>query len=88
MRMHMRRFTRLTNAFSKKADNHASAVALHFMAYNFCRIHKTLKCSPAMAAGVTDRLWDIVDLVRMIERWERLALPNGSLLEGMRDAMG
>lgn len=71
MRMHMRRFTRLTNAFSKKAENHAHAVALHFMAYNFCRIHKTLQCSPAMAAGVTDRLWDIVDVVRMIEDWER-----------------
>jgi IS1 family transposase len=70
MRMHMRRFTRLTNAFSKKAENHAYAVALHFMAYNFCRIHKTLKCSPAMAACVTDRLWDIVDLVLMIEQWE------------------
>jgi hypothetical protein len=70
MRMHMRRFTRLTNAFSKKAENHAFAVALHFMAYNFCRIHKTLRCSPAMAAGVTDRLWDVVDLVRMIEGWE------------------
>ena len=70
MRMHMRRFTRLTNAFSKKAENHAYAVALHFMAYNFCRIHKTLRCSPAMAAGVTDRLSDVVDLVRMIEEWE------------------
>ena len=70
MRMHMRRFTRLTNAFSKKAENHTYAVALHFMAYNFCRIHKTLRVSPAMAAGVTDRLWDIVDIVRMIEDWE------------------
>ncbi len=70
MRMHMRRFTRLTNAFSKKAENHAYAVALHFMAYNFVRIHKTLKCSPAMAAGVSDRLWDIVDIVRVIEEWE------------------
>jgi hypothetical protein len=70
MRMHMRRFTRLTNGFSKKAENHAYAVALHFMAYNFTRIHKTLKCSPAMAAGVTDKLWDVVDLVRMIEKRE------------------
>jgi hypothetical protein len=70
MRMHMRRFTRLTNAFSKKAENHAYAVALHFMAYNFCRIHKTLRCSPAMAAGVMDRVWDAVDVVRMIEEWE------------------
>lgn len=70
MRMHMRRFTRLTNGFSKKAENHAYAVALHFMAYNYARIHKTLKCSPAMAAGVTDKLWDVVDIVRMIEEWE------------------
>jgi hypothetical protein len=70
MRMHMRRFARRPNAFSKKAENHAYAVALHFMAYNFCRIHKTLRVSPAMVAGVTDRLWDIVDVVRMIEEWE------------------
>lgn len=70
MRMHMRRFTRLTNAFSKKAENHSYAVALHFMYYNFCRIHKTLRCSPAMAAGVSEKLWDVVDLVRMIEEWE------------------
>jgi hypothetical protein len=70
MRMHMRRFTRLTNAFSKKAENHAYAVALHFMYYNFVRIHKTLKMTPAMRAGVTEKLWDVVDLVRMIEEWE------------------
>ena len=70
MRMHMRRFTRLTNAFSKKAENHAYAVALHFMYYNLVRIHKTLKCSPAMASGVTDKLWDVVDIVRVIEDWE------------------
>jgi IS1 family transposase len=70
MRMSMRRFTRLTNAFSKKVENHAYAVALHFMHYNFCRIHSTLKCTPAMRAGVTAQLWDVVDLVRMIEEWE------------------
>jgi hypothetical protein len=70
MRMHMRRFTRLTNAFSKKAENHSYAVALHFMYYNFVHIHKTLKCSPAMAARVTAKLWDVVDIVRMIEDWE------------------
>ncbi len=67
MRMHMRRFTRLTNAFSKKIDNHAHAVALHFMFYNFVRIHKTLQCSPAMAAGVTDRLWELGDIVALID---------------------
>ena len=70
MRMSMRRFTRLTNGFSKKAQNHVHAVSLHFMHYNFCRIHKTLRCTPAMAAGVTDTLWEIDDLVRMVEEWE------------------
>ena len=56
MRMGMRRFTRLTNAFSKKAENHAYAMAIYFMHYNFVRIHQTLKITPAMAAGVTDKL--------------------------------
>lgn len=70
MRMGMRRFTRLTNAFSKKAENHAYAVALHFMHYNFCRIHKTLKVTPAMAAGVTDKLWSVDDLVALVEAAE------------------
>jgi hypothetical protein len=70
MRMHMRRFTRLTNAFSKKVENHAAAVALHAMYYNFVRIHQTLKVTPAMAAGVTDRLWEMTDVVAMIEAWE------------------
>jgi IS1 family transposase len=70
MRMQMRRFTRLTNAFSKKVENHAHAVALHFMNYNFCRIHKSLRVTPAMAAGVTDRLWDVEDIVRVIEEYE------------------
>jgi IS1 family transposase len=67
MRMHMRRFTRLTNGFSKKVENHGYAVALHFMYYNFVRIHTTLKITPAMAAGVTDRLWEIGDIVKLIE---------------------
>lgn len=70
MRMHMRRFTRLTNGFSKKVEQHANAVALHFMYYNFCRVHKTLRMSPAMAAGVTDRLWDVKDIVALIEAKE------------------
>lgn len=70
MRMHMRRFTRLTNAFSKKVENHAHSVALHFMYYNFVRIHKTLRMTPAMAAGVTDRLWEIGDIVKVLEAWE------------------
>jgi IS1 family transposase len=70
MRMHMRRFTRLTNAFSKKVENHAYAVALHGMYYNFVRIHQTLKVTPAMAAGITDRLWEMSDLVDVIEAFE------------------
>lgn len=70
IRMHTRRFTRLANAFSKTAENHEYAVALHCMAYNFARIHGTLRCSPAMAAGVTTKLWDISDIVTMIEEWE------------------
>ena len=67
MRMSIRRFTRLTNAFSKKLENHAHHVALHFMYYNFCRIHQSLKITPAMAAGVTDKLWEIGDIVQLIE---------------------
>jgi IS1 family transposase len=70
MRMHMRRFTRLTNAFSKRIDSHVCAVALHAMYYNFVRQHQTLRMSPAMAAGVTKKLWDMNDVVKMIETWE------------------
>lgn len=62
--------TRLTNAFSKKMDNHAHAMSLHFMYYNFVRIHKTLKMTPAMAAGVTKKLWEMSDVVDMLEVWE------------------
>ncbi len=67
MRMKMRRFTRLTNAFSKKLDNHRWAVALHFMHYNFCRVHQTLRVTPAMEAGVSDHVWTIEELVRIME---------------------
>jgi IS1 family transposase len=70
MRMGMRRFTRLTNAFSKKAENHAHMVSLHMMYYNFVRIHATLRCSPAMAAGVTKKLWEVADIVKVLEAWE------------------
>jgi len=70
LRMHMRRFTRLTNAFSKKVENHTHAVALHMMYYNFVRIHQTLKVTPAMAAGVTKRLWEMTDVVEMLEAFE------------------
>jgi IS1 family transposase len=67
MRMGMRRFTRLTNAFSKKLENHEHAVALYFMHYNFAKIHTTLRVTPAMEAGVTDRLWEIEDIVGLID---------------------
>jgi IS1 family transposase len=70
MRMHMRRFTRLTNAFSKKVENHTHAVALHMMYYNFVRIHQTLRTTPAMAAGVTKKLWEMTDVVDVLETWE------------------
>lgn len=70
MRMHMRRFTRLTNGFSKKIENHVNAISLHFAYYNFVRIHKTLRVTPAMAAGVTDRLWEMADLVAVVEAAE------------------
>jgi IS1 family transposase len=66
MRMGMRRFTRLTNAFSKKVQNHEHAVALYFMYYNFCRIHQTLRITPAMAAGITDHVWEIREIIALI----------------------
>ncbi|MFM7293632.1 MAG: IS1 family transposase [Burkholderiales bacterium] len=77
MRMHMRRFTRLTNAFSKKVENHAHAVALHMMYYNFVLIHKTLRVTPAMEAGVTDRLWDITDIAMLVEEAEATPAKRG-----------
>jgi IS1 family transposase len=70
MRMGMRRFTRLTNAFSNKVENHSHSFALYFLYYNFVRIHKSLPMTPAMASGVTDRLWDIVDIVKLIEAYD------------------
>lgn len=66
MRMQMRRFTRLTNAFSKKIDNLAAAVALHFMHYNFCRVHQTLRVTPAMEAGIADHVWSIEEIVGLL----------------------
>jgi IS1 family transposase len=77
LRMQSRRFTRLTNAFSKKLENHALSVALHYMHYNFCRIHKTLRITPAMAAGVTDHVWRIADIVSMIEAAEPAPAKRG-----------
>jgi IS1 family transposase len=67
MRMGMRRFTRLTNAFSKKIENHCHSLALYFLYYNFVRIHKSLKVTPAMAAGAADRLWSVEDIVALID---------------------
>ena len=76
MRMHMRRFTRLTNGFSKKIENHAYAVALHMMYYNFVKIHGKLRMSPAMAAGIENRLWEVSDIVALIEVQEAAATPK------------
>jgi len=77
MRMHMRRFTRLTNGFSKKVENHMHAVALHFMYYNFVKVHQTLRVTPAMATGLTDRLWDIADLVALVDANETAPKKRG-----------
>lgn len=67
MRMGMRRFTRLTNGFSKRIENLEHAVALHFMHYNFVRIHKTLKTTPALEAGITDKLWSLEDVGKLLD---------------------
>jgi hypothetical protein len=84
MRMHMRRFTRLTNAFSKKLENHIAAISLHFMYYNFVRIHQTLRVTLAMAAGVTERVWDVSDIVALLDGMPATenysAVPFGSAL--------
>ena len=71
MRMHMRRFTRLTNGFSKKIEMHAHSVALHFMHDNFCKIHQTLRVTPAMEAGVSDHVWEISELVSLLDQTSR-----------------
>jgi hypothetical protein len=68
MRMHLRRFTRLTNGFSKKVENHEHALALYFMFYNFCRIHQTLRVTPAMAAGISDHVWELREVVELIRK--------------------
>jgi hypothetical protein len=66
MRMHMRRFTRLTNGFSKKFENLAHNIALYFMYYNFCRVHQTLRVTPAMEAGITDHVWEVEEILSMV----------------------
>ena len=83
MRMSMRRFTRLTNAFSKKIDNHIHSLSLYFVHYNFCRIHKSLRVSPAMAAGLTDELLSMEDIVELIDA--RAAKPNRPATYRKRD---
>jgi IS1 family transposase len=78
MRMSMRRFTRLTNAFSKKAENLAAAVSLHFAHYNLCRVHSSLGTTPAVAAGVTDHVWTLDELIGLLEEAERVPVKRGS----------
>ena len=78
MRMSMRRFTRLTNAFSKKVENLAAAVSLHFAYYNFCRVHQTLGTTPAVAAGVTDHVWNLDELIGLLEAAEATPVKRGS----------
>jgi IS1 family transposase len=77
MRMSMRRFTRLTNAFSKKVENLAAAVSLHFAHYNYCRVHKTLGTTPAVAAGITDHVWTLAELVALLEKAEAVPTKRG-----------
>ncbi len=66
MRMSMHRFTRLTNAFSKKIENHEAAIALHFMHYNFCCVHQTLRVTPAMEAGIADHVWSLEEVITLL----------------------
>jgi hypothetical protein len=68
VRMSIRRFTRLTNAFSKKIENHAAAVAIWFMYYNFCRVHQTLRVTPAMEAGISNHVWSIEEMCELLPK--------------------
>lgn len=82
MRMSMRRFTRLTNAFSEKVENLCYAVSLHFMYYNFARVHSSLRVTPAMEAGVSDHVWEIEEIVGLLEKKEQEAVLAGELTRG------
>jgi IS1 family transposase len=73
MRMSMRRFTRLTNGFSKKLENHAHAVAIHFFHYNFCRIHKSLRVTPAIESGLSDHVWSLEEMIGLLDRHSAVA---------------
>lgn len=77
MRMSMRRFTRLTSGFSKKVENHLNALALYFVFYNFCRIHKSLRVTPAMSAGITEELMDMSHIVRLMDQAEEAPKKRG-----------
>ena len=77
MRMSMRRFTRLTNAFSKKVENLTAAVSLHFAYYNFCRVHQTLGTTPAVAAGIADHVWKLDELIGLLEAAEATPVKRG-----------
>ena len=78
MRMGMRRFTRLTNGFSKKIQNHITMVAIHAVYYNFARIHKTLRITPAMACGLSDHVWTLEEIVMMADHYAPAPNPRGS----------
>jgi IS1 family transposase len=80
MRMQLRRFTRLTNAFSKKIENHIASIAIHYMHYNFCRVHQTLRITPAMEAGISDHVWPIEEMLGILDAKENNNLrgPNSN----------
>lgn len=82
MRMSIRRFTRLTNAFSKKVENLAHAVSLHFMYYNFARIHRSLRVTPAMEAGVSDHAWSVEEIAALLDKKEQEAIEAGAMKRG------
>jgi hypothetical protein len=85
--MGIRRFTRLTNAFSKKIENHAASVAIWFMYYNFVRIHSTLRVTPAMEAGISDHVWSIEEMCALLPEQESAAkrIDKGLILKALRD---
>jgi hypothetical protein len=86
MRMGMRRFTRLTNGFSKKFENHCHMISLFMFSYNFIRVHQTVRCTPAMAAGITDHIFNMSDLVALIESRESLSTGEWQLAGSGKDA--